>query len=171
MTIRMLLEVRLKLLPSIAVLYGILRRSRLFGQLSGRNKLKPVAGSWFDHSPKSNSSCVVVGCCEACGQTPTCGQGGGNAQRFPRLVHRDRAYAVRRGSAQPTVHKFTAPARHRVRRPVRSLSLIGRGRPRRVYASRAPDADGADYTNRRTRQDCASVRCRWRLGADRPTRA
>jgi hypothetical protein len=28
----------------------------------------------------------------------------------------DRAGAVRRGSAQPTVHKFTAPARHGVRR-------------------------------------------------------
>jgi tetratricopeptide (TPR) repeat protein len=27
-------------------------------------------------------------CCEACGQPPTCGQGGGNAGRFPRLVHR-----------------------------------------------------------------------------------
>src|SRR5215510_8580574 len=71
------------------------------------------------------------------GQPPTCGQGGGNALRFPRLVHGDRAGAVRRGSAQPTVHKFTAPAWHGVRRPVPSLSLIGRGKPRPVCASRA----------------------------------
>src|SRR5438477_3274312 len=48
----------------------------------------PVAGCWFHPSPKSNSSCLVAGCCEACGQPPTCGQGGGNALRFPRLVHR-----------------------------------------------------------------------------------
>jgi hypothetical protein len=61
-----------------------LRRSRVFGQLPGENKLRPVAGCWFHLSPKSNSSCLVAGCCEACG----------------------------RGSAQPTVHKFTAPARH-----------------------------------------------------------
>ena len=46
-----------------------------------------------------------------------------------RLVHSERACAVRRGSAQPTIHKFTAPARHGVRRPVPSLSLIGRGKP------------------------------------------
>src|SRR5215471_14169247 len=65
---------------------------------------------------------------------------------FPGLSIGDRARAVRRGSAQPTVHKFIAPARHRVRRPVPSLSLIGRGKPRSVCASRVPDVDGADYT-------------------------
>src|SRR5204863_10019402 len=80
---------------------------------------------------------------------------------FPGLSIGDRACAVRRGSAQPTVHKFTAPAWHGVRRPVPSQPLIGRGKPRPVYASRAPDADAADCTNRRTRQGCASVRCRW----------
>src|SRR5262245_61489360 len=35
-----------------------------------------------------------------------------------------------------------------------------------VCASRAPDADGADYTSRSTRQGCASVRCRWPMGTD-----
>ena len=50
-----------------------LRRSRVFGQLPGENKLRPVAGCWFHLSPKSNSSCLVAGCCEACGQPPTCG--------------------------------------------------------------------------------------------------
>ena len=40
--------------PIIVVPRGIVRRSRLFGQLPGRNKLKAVAGCWFDHSPKSN---------------------------------------------------------------------------------------------------------------------
>src|SRR6201997_838580 len=68
--------------------FRYLRRSRLFGQLPGRDKLRPVAGCWFHLSPKSNSSCLVAGCCEACGQPPTCGQGGGNAWRFSRLVHR-----------------------------------------------------------------------------------
>ena len=68
---------------------------------------------------------------------------------FPGLSIGDRACAVRRGSAQPTVHKFTAPARHGVRRPAPSPPLIGRGKPRPVFASRAPDADVADYTRRR----------------------
>lgn len=68
---------------------------------------------------------------------------------FPGLSIGDRACAVRRGSAQPTVHKFTAPARHGVRRPAPSPPLIGRGKPRPVFASRAPDADAADYTRRR----------------------
>ena len=103
------------------------RRSRVFGQLPGENKLRPVAGCWFHLSPKSNSSCLVAGCCEACGQPPTCGQGGGNAWRFPSLSIGDRACAVRRGSAQPTVHKFTAPPRHGVRRPVPTPPSIGRG--------------------------------------------
>src|SRR5260370_33546411 len=61
----------------------------------------------------------------------------------------DRACAVRRGSAQPTVHKFTAPPCHRVTRPVRGLARAGRNRPRPVFATRAPDADVADYTRRR----------------------
>ena len=68
---------------------------------------------------------------------------------FPGLSTGDRAGAVRRGSAQPTVHKFTVPPRHGVRRPVRWSPSIGRGKPRPGFASRAPDADGADYTRRR----------------------
>ena len=40
---------------------------------------------------------------------------------FPGVSIGDRAGAVRRGSAQPTVHKFTAPPCHGVRRPVPSL--------------------------------------------------
>ena len=68
---------------------------------------------------------------------------------FPGLSIGDRACAVRRGSAQPTVHKFTAPARHGVRRPAPSPPLIGRGKPRSACASRAPDAAAADYTRRR----------------------
>ena len=68
---------------------------------------------------------------------------------FPGLSMGDRARAVRQGSAQPTVHKITALARHGVRRPVPSQPLVGRGKPRSVFASRAPDADAADYTRRR----------------------
>ena len=89
----------------------------------------------------------------------------------PGLSIGDRARAVRRGSAQPTVHKFTASARHGVRRPVPSQPLSGRGKPRAVFASRAPDADVADYTSQRTRQDCAFVRFHWPLGVGRPIRA
>jgi hypothetical protein len=106
-----------------------------------------MAGCWFHHSPKLNSFCLVAGCCEACGQPPTCGQGGGNALRFPQLANR--ACAVRRGSAQPTVHKFTAPPRHGVKPPVPSPPSIGPGTPRPVFASRVPDADAADCTSRR----------------------
>jgi hypothetical protein len=54
---------------------------------------------------------------------------------FPGLSIGDRACAVRRGSAQPTVHKFTAPPSHDVRRPVSSPPSIGRIKPRPVFAS------------------------------------
>ena len=94
------------------------RRSRVFGQVPGRNKLKAGSRLLVSSFPEIKFILSCCGCCEACGQPPTCGQGGGNASRFPRLVHRDRAGAVRRGSAQPTVDKFTAPPRHGVRRPV-----------------------------------------------------
>jgi len=49
---------------------------------------------------------------------------------FPGLSIGDRAGAVRWGSAQPTVHKFTAPPRHGVRRPVPAQPSIGQGTPR-----------------------------------------
>src|SRR6202045_2852044 len=48
---------------------------------------------------------------------------------------------------------------------------IGRGKPRPVFASRAPDADVSDYTSQRTRQGCAFVRFHWPLGVGRPIRA
>src|SRR5260370_26245063 len=67
---------------------------------------------------------------------------------FPGLSIGDRAGVVRRGSAQPTVHKFTAPPWHGVRRPVPSPS-IGRGKPRPGFATRAPHADPANYTSLR----------------------
>src|SRR5271154_1001778 len=60
----------------------------LFGQLPGRNKLKGGSRLLVSPFPEIKSPRVVAGCCEACGQPPTCGQGGGNASRFPRLVHR-----------------------------------------------------------------------------------
>ena len=92
-----------------------LRRFRLFGQLPGRNKLKgPVAGCWFHLSPKSNSSCLVAGCCEACGQPPTCGQGGGNAWRFPRLVHRGPRWRGQAGIGAadcPQIHSTSSASR------------------------------------------------------------
>src|SRR3954467_11740087 len=58
--------------PSGREIQAHLRRSRLFGQLPGRNSQRPVAGCWFHPSPKSNSSCLAAGCSEACGQPPTC---------------------------------------------------------------------------------------------------
>src|SRR5438105_8350811 len=115
--------------------------------------------------------CCCGGVVKLVGSRRPVGKVGETHGVFPGLSIGDRACAVRRGSAQPTVHKFTAPAPHGVRQPVPSPPLIGRGKPRSVFASRAPDADAADYTSRRTRQGCASVRCRWPLGAGRPIRA
>jgi hypothetical protein len=83
---------------SLAWVPPTVRRSRLFGQLSGRSKLK------------AGSRLLVWS--------------------FPEI-------------------KFIASPRHGVRRPVPSLSLIGRGKPRPVFAGRAPDADAADCTKRR----------------------
>ena len=73
---------------------------------------KPAAG--FKDSPKSNSSCLVVGCCEACGQPPTCGQGGGNALRFPRLIHRAPRWRGQAGIGAadcPQIHSTTSASR------------------------------------------------------------
>jgi hypothetical protein len=113
-----------------------LRRSRLFGQLPGRNKLK--AGSRLLVSPfPRNQICPVLwrGAVKLVGSRRPVGKVGETHCVFPGLSIGDRACAVRRGSAQPTVHKFTAPARHGVRRPVPSQPLIGRGKPRPVFAS------------------------------------
>src|SRR5437899_6237030 len=89
--------------------------------------------------------CCCGGAVKLVGSRRPVGKVGETRSVFPGLSIGDRACAVRRGSAQPTVHKFTVPARHGVRRPVPSPS-IGRGKPRSVCASQAPDADAADYT-------------------------
>src|SRR5258706_8573941 len=70
------------------LLFGVVRRSRLFGQLPGRNKLKAGSRLLVSPFPEIKFIPCCCGCCEACGQPPTCGQGGGNALRFPRLVPR-----------------------------------------------------------------------------------
>ena len=137
---------------------------------SGKNKLRPVAGGRFHHSRNQTQPLLLLWRCEACGQPPTCGQGGGTARRFPRLVHRDRACAVRRASAQPTVHKFTASMRHRVTPPPPRLAQACRSRPRPVFATRVPDADGADCTSRRIRRGCAAARSHCSPDAGRPIR-
>src|SRR6516162_5236642 len=56
-----------------------MRRYRLFGRLPGRNKLKAGSRLLVSPFPEIKFICLVAGCCEACGQPPTCGQGGGNA--------------------------------------------------------------------------------------------
>ena len=56
-----------------------LRRYRLFGRLPGRNKLKAGSRLLVSPFPEIKFICLVAGCCEACGQPPTFGQGGGNA--------------------------------------------------------------------------------------------
>jgi hypothetical protein len=45
--------------------------------------------------------------------------------------------------------QFTAPARHGVTRPLPLQPWVRRDKPHPVFASRVPDADGADYTRRR----------------------
>jgi len=92
----------------------ILRRSRLFGQVPGRNKLK--AGSRLLVSPFPEIKFILSRCgvCEACGQPTTCGQGGGNAWRFPRLVHRGprlRGQAGIGAADCPQIHSTTSPWR------------------------------------------------------------
>ena len=132
------------------------RRSRLFGQLPGRHKLK--AGSRLMVSPFPRNRIdrfLLRGAVKLVGSRRPVGKVGETHGVFPGLSIGDRAGAVRRGSAQPTVHKFTAPPRHGVRQPVPMQPSIGRGTPRPVFASRAPDADVADYTSQRTRQGCA----------------
>src|SRR5438270_12224422 len=94
-------------------------------------------------TPRSRIHSVLLrGAVKLVGSRRPVGKVGETHSVFPGLSIGDRACAVRRGSAQPTVHKFTAPARHGVRPPAPS-PLIGRGKPRPVFASRAPDADAA----------------------------
>jgi hypothetical protein len=151
---------------------GHLRRSRLFGQLPGRNKAKAGSRLLVSPFPRNQIHPVLLrGAVKLVGSRRPVGKAGETHGVFPGLSIGDRAGAVRRGSAQPTVHKFTAPPCHGVRRPVPSPLSIGRGKPRPVFASRAPDADVADYTSQRTRQGCAFVRFHRPLGAGRPIRA
>src|SRR2546427_12349346 len=95
--------------------------------------------------------CCCGGAVKLVGSRRPVGKVGETHRVFPGLSIGDRAGAVRRGSAQPTVHKFTAPPWHGVTRPVRRVARAGRNRPRPVFATRAPDADAADYTSRRIR--------------------
>ena len=67
--------------------------------------------------------------------------------RTPDEAIGDRAGAVRRGSAQPTVHKFIAPPRHRVRRPVPSPPSIGRGKLRDHGIEISMDGRGRCHDN------------------------
>jgi hypothetical protein len=80
---------------------------------SGKNKLRPVAGGRFHLSRNQNQSLMLLRCCEACGQPPACGQGGGNAERFPRLVHRRprlRGQAGIGAADCPQIHSVPAPS-------------------------------------------------------------
>ena len=105
-----------------------MRRSRLFGQLPGRNKLK--AGSRLLVSPPRNQIHPVLlwGAVKLVGSRRPVGKPGKRVAFSPASLIGDRAGAVKRGSAQPTVHLFIAPAWHGVRRPV-PTPLIGRGKP------------------------------------------
>src|SRR6201984_493919 len=81
---------------------------------SGENKLRLVAGCWFHLSPKSNSSCLAAGCCEACGQPPPCGQGGGNAERFHPALHtgpRGRGQGGIGAADCPQIHSTSSASR------------------------------------------------------------
>jgi hypothetical protein len=116
---------------------GCVQRFRLFGQLPGRNKLKgPGSRLLVSPFPRNQIHRVLLrGAVKLVGSRRPVGKLGETHGVFPGLSIGDRTCAVRRGSAQPTVHKFTAPARHGVRRPAPSLPLIGRGKPRPVFAS------------------------------------
>src|SRR5438105_13837560 len=85
--------------------------------------------------------CCCGGVVKLVGSRRPVGKVGETHGVFPGLSIGDRASAVRRGSAQPTVHKFTAPPWHGVTRPVPLQPWVRRDKPRPVFASRAPDAD------------------------------
>jgi hypothetical protein len=82
---------------------------------SGKNKLRLVAGLRFHLSRNQIQSLMLRWRCEACGQPPTCGQGGGNARRFPRLVHRGprlRGQAGTGAAGCPQIHSVGPPSRY-----------------------------------------------------------
>jgi hypothetical protein len=97
-----------------------LRRSRRLDSFRGGISKRPVAGCSFHHSPKSIHPVLLWGAVKLVGSRRPVGKVGETHGVFPGLSIGDRAGAVRWGSAQPTVHKFTAPPRHGVRRPVRA---------------------------------------------------
>jgi hypothetical protein len=69
----------------------------------------------FHLSRNQNQSLMLLRCCEVCGQPPTCGQGGGNAERFPRLVHRGprlRGQAGIGAADCPQIHSTAPPLRY-----------------------------------------------------------
>ena len=115
--------------------------------------------------------CCCGGAVKLVGSRRPVGKVGETQGVFPSLSIGDRACAVRRASAQPTVHKFTASLRHRVTLPLPWLAQACRSRPRPVFATRVPDADGAGCTSRRSRQGCAAARSRCSPDAGRPIRA
>jgi hypothetical protein len=87
---------------------------------SGKNKLRPVAGGKFHHSRNQTQPLLLLWRCEACGQPPTCGQGGGTARRFPRLVHRGprlRGQAGIGAADGPQIHSVYAPSRYAAAAP------------------------------------------------------
>src|SRR6202048_4816444 len=90
----------------------------------GENKLRLIAGCWFHDSRNQIHAVLLRGAVKLVGSRRPVGKLGETRSVFPGLSIGDRACAVRRGSAQPTVHKFTAPPRHRVRRPVLSQPSI-----------------------------------------------
>src|SRR6201995_2155560 len=106
------------------------QRSRLFGQVPGRNKLKAGSRLLVSPFPEIKFHPVLLrGAVKLVGSRRPVGKVGETQGVFPGLSIGDRAGADRRGSSQPTVHKFTAPYCHGVRRPVPSPPPIGRGKP------------------------------------------
>jgi hypothetical protein len=98
-----------------------LRRSRVFGQVQGRNKLKAGSRLLVLPFPEINHPVLLRGAVKLVGSRRPVGKMGETRSVFPGLSIGDRACAVRRGSADRRSRlstKFTAPPRHGVRRPV-----------------------------------------------------
>src|ERR1700760_4006170 len=109
-----------KATPFRIILWRCLQRSRLFGQVPGRNKLKAGSRLLVSPFPEIKFHPVLLrGAVKLVGSRRPVGKVGETQGVFPGLSIGDRAGAVRRGSAQPTVHKFIAPPWHRVRRQCR----------------------------------------------------
>ena len=87
-----------------------MQRFRLFGQLPGRNKLKgPGSRLLVSPLPRNQIHPVLLrGAVKLVSSRRPVGKVGETHGVFPGLSIGDRACAVGRGSAQPTVHKFIA---------------------------------------------------------------